>query len=77
MYEFIGTPIYIAPEVILLKILIFYHLITKYYTIIYNLKLLSLLKVYDQNYDNSVDNWALGIMMYFMLFGNPPFLAPN
>jgi serine/threonine protein kinase len=32
-------------------------------------------EIFKQSYDISVDNWSLGVMMYFMLFGNPPFLA--
>jgi serine/threonine protein kinase len=46
--SFIGTPEYLAPEI-----------------------------VSHKSYDKGVDWWALGILIYEMLFGKTPFFDPS
>ncbi|KAH0787184.1 AGC family protein kinase [Histomonas meleagridis] len=46
LYSTVGTPDYIAPEILLKK-----------------------------PYDQSVDYWSFGIILYEVLFGSPPFMA--
>lgn len=47
----IGTPYYVAPEIILAE--------------------------HKGSYTHMCDMWSLGVIVYFMLIGLPPFMADN
>ena len=47
MRTFVGTPLYLPPEVI------------------------------DGGYDEKCDIWSLGILLYILLSGHPPFSGKN